>query len=93
MEPNASTAPPAPDAPTRELTFGEKLVGVRFNPSADPKVDEAKVCMARAADLVHERMIEKGATTTQLDSMFAGLAFGDVTRASMAVVKLLTNRD
>jgi hypothetical protein len=39
---------------TRELTFGEKLVGLNFNPSNDDKVSKAKRLCAELADLLYE---------------------------------------
>jgi hypothetical protein len=38
--------------PEREMTFGEKLVGLTFNPSGDAKVQRAKELCAELADLV-----------------------------------------
>ena len=42
------------ETPMRELTFGEKLVGLTFNPSGDEKVLKAKQLCAELADLMHE---------------------------------------
>ena len=36
----------------REMTYGEKAVGVSFNPSRDVKVDEIKKLYARIIDLI-----------------------------------------
>lgn len=38
---------------TRELSFGERLVGLTFNPSNDPKVQRAKEICAELADLLY----------------------------------------
>ena len=38
----------------RELTFGEKAVGLTFNPSGDEKVNKAKQLMAESWDLLIE---------------------------------------
>lgn len=46
---NAPSKPPQTTTP-RELTFGEKLVGVSFNPSKLPQVDAVKARMAACAD-------------------------------------------
>lgn len=37
----------------RELTFGERAVGLSFNPSNDLKVDEIKKTCAAALDAIH----------------------------------------
>ena len=42
-----------PHALTRELTFGEKAVGVTFNPSSNPMVDAIKEKSAELIDLMH----------------------------------------
>ena len=38
---------------TKEMTFGERLVGLTFNPSGDPKVNRAKQLCAELVDLIH----------------------------------------
>ena len=38
----------------KELSFGQKLVGLDFNPSGDPKVLKAKQLCAELADLLHD---------------------------------------
>jgi hypothetical protein len=44
--------PPKPTGPNN-LTFGEKAVGLTFNPSGDPVVDELKREYAKIIDLCH----------------------------------------
>jgi hypothetical protein len=43
----------------REMTFGERLVGLTFNPSGDDKVATAKRLCAALADLVQEQSQER----------------------------------
>ncbi len=38
----------------REMTFGEKLVGITFNPAKDDKVAKAKQLCADLADLLND---------------------------------------
>ncbi len=38
----------------RELTYGEKAVGLSFNPSNDPKVQELKTLYAKIIDIVND---------------------------------------
>lgn len=45
---------------TRELTFGEKAVGLTFNPSNDPAVDEVKVLYSRIIDACDKLRKEAG---------------------------------
>jgi hypothetical protein len=49
---------------TRPQTFGEKAVGLTFNPSGDEKVNKAKQLMADALDLLKEAEEEKGKSSS-----------------------------
>jgi hypothetical protein len=80
-----------PDDKRPPLTFGQKLVGLSFNPSNDPKVDHAKRLFADAADLLHEHY----STTEQgekgnLQTLLYTQAIGEILNAQMNVVKVLT---
>ena len=49
-------APPrATPMANRALTFGEKAVGLSFNPSGDPDVNEFKRLYAKIIDLCHAK--------------------------------------
>lgn len=74
--------------PTRELTFGEKLVGISFNPSADDKVAKAKQLCAELADLLNDD--RKNQESTALYSTLHTHAIGEILNAQMNVVKVLT---
>lgn len=55
-----SSLPGLPPSPQREqgqrpMTFGEKAVGLTFNPSGDPTVHTLKELYAQIIDLCHER--------------------------------------
>jgi hypothetical protein len=39
---------------TRDLTFGERAVGLTFNPSKNPQVDEIKRMYAASIDFLNE---------------------------------------
>ena len=73
---------------TRELSFGEKLVGLQFNPANDSKVDQAKRLFAQAADLIHDDHKGEGATD-QYDELYHH-TIGEILNAQMNVVKVLT---
>lgn len=72
---------------TRPLTFGEKAVGITFNPSQDLKVEGIK---RRCADLIDE--IHK-LRTYQADlevARMASIAITDIQSAQMWAVKAAT---
>lgn len=73
---------------TRELSFGEKLVGITFNPSQDDKVAKAKRLCAELADLVNEHNESK--KSTQDSQRLFSHAIGEILNAQMNAVKVLT---
>jgi len=78
----------------RGLTFGEKAVGLTFNPSGDEKVNKAKQLMADALDLLQQAELEKsdyGKVTQSWEAnVFRTNAFNKVVDAQMALVKYIT---
>jgi hypothetical protein len=78
------------DKPNRELTFGEKLVGLTFNPSGDEKVTKAKQLCAELADLLTE--VNNSQESSYLSNTFYGGAIRRILDAQMYSVKFLTNR-
>ena len=77
-----------PPMPTRELTFGEQLVGLTFNPSNDDKVTKAKKLCADLADLVMDNY--NSHEITMLEGRLINHTIGEILNAQMNVVKLLT---
>ena len=78
---------------TRELSFGEKLVGIPLNPaheffSPPDKVIEAKRLCAQLADLLNEHNESK--EKTQDSQRLFSHAVGEILNAQMNVVKVLT---
>ena len=73
---------------TKELTFGQKAVGVRFNPSGMSEVDEVKQTFADIIDKIEQRPGQ-----TYLANTFKGMAIRATITAQMAVVKFLTWQD
>lgn len=70
------------NAPTRELTFGEKAVGITFNPGGNPSVNAIKEKAAAYIDLLNElreltpngeikRQLSIGITEAQTSQMWA----------------------
>lgn len=72
----------------RELTFGEKVVGVKFNPSGDDKVTRLKALLAEAIDIVQEDAAPR-MNPADYD-LFARGAIGTLLAAQMAAVKSVT---
>ncbi len=77
-----------PNPNQREMTFGEKLVGITFNPSADDKVAKAKRLCADLADLLYED--GKNQETSSLKGILERHTYGEILNAQMNVVKVLT---
>ncbi len=74
----------------QEMTFGEKLVGLTFNPSNDNKVDTAKRLCAQLADLLHDEFNVDNAGMTEIKAVLYSHTIGEILNAQMNVVKLLT---
>ena len=78
----------------RDLTFGEKAVGLTFNPSGDEKVNKAKQLMADALDLLQQAELEKsdyGKVTQGWEAnVFRTNAFNKIVDAQMSLVKYIT---
>jgi len=74
--------------PQRQLTFGEKLVGLQFNPSNDDKVSKAKRLCADLADLLYEDA--RNSETSELKNILLPATYAEILNAQMNVVKVLT---
>jgi hypothetical protein len=72
----------------RQMTFGEKLVGLTFNPSNDQNVQRAKELCAELADLLNENADPN--SERPLCRLLFDKAIGDILDAQMNVVKVLT---
>ncbi len=80
-----------------ELTFGEKSVGLSFNPSNDDKVGLAKKYIAQAIDLLESDHAEKTDSGKAMSSctrnVFRTNAFTQLVNSSKALVTYLTWKD
>lgn len=85
---NSTKNTPNESGEVRQMTFGEKLVGLNFNPSNDDNVSKAKKLCADLADLVNDEMSQR--ENSQLSSILKDKTYGDILDAQMNVVKLLT---
>lgn len=75
--------------PNREMTFGEKAVGLTFNPSGDKDVQKVKELYAEIIDLLHNLKRNTDAMTEQKDSCFE-IAKMEAMGAQMWAVKAIT---
>lgn len=73
-----------------ELTFGQKAVGLRFNPSQDSAVD---VCKQRFADAIDQMYSLREASVSGEQKRLASLAITELQTAQMWAVKALTWSD
>ena len=80
---------PAVSVPTRDLTYGEKLVGLTFNPAGDASVNKAKMLCAELADLLHGH-VSRPSERSALENLLHNHAVGEILNAQMNVVKVLT---
>jgi hypothetical protein len=85
----------------RSITFGEKLIGLEFNPSGNEEVYKVKRLCADLANLLNDNYdnpyyegdLENGIAPGYRDQIKETLfqhAIGEILNAQMCVVKLLT---
>lgn len=74
------------DQAQRELTFGEKAVGLTFNPSGDEKVTKIKQLYAEIIDLLNDDRGENRDERARLSSV----AITEAQGAQMWAVKAAT---
>lgn len=75
---------------TREPTFGEKAVGLTFNPSNRADVDECKRTCAAAID---QMSLLRSTTESAEQKRLASIAITELQGAQMWAVKALTWKD
>lgn len=79
----------ANSVPTREPTFGEKAVGLTFNPSNSPEVDACKRGFAAVIDQMNDlRNVSESADVKRM----ASVAITEAQTAQMWAVKAITWR-
>lgn len=72
---------------TQELSFGQKAVGLTFNPSNDPLVQEVKEGFAKVIDFCNTQKL--AAKTPEAMRMFS-IAITEAQTAQMWAVKAVT---
>jgi hypothetical protein len=73
-----------------ELSYGQKAVGVSFNPSGDPKVDRIKTLYAEIIDLCHAARKEAALASHSEQVRLFNIAVTEAQGAQMWAVKALT---
>lgn len=73
----------------QEFTFGQKLVGLDFNPSKNPKVDRLKELFAEAADIIHEDITSKHVAVNSTQFALYQHTIGEILNAQMNAVKFV----
>lgn len=74
--------------PDRELSFGERAVGLQFNPSGDPSVYRCKTLFAQVIDQMHDLCENRGLDIHEW--RIADTAATQAMAAQMWAVKALT---
>ena len=73
-----------------ELTFGQRAVGLQFNPSNDDQVAKVKQIFADAIDQLHEL---RSTTESQEVRRLSSVAITETQGAQMWAVKAITWKD
>ncbi len=76
----------------QELTFGQKAVGLNFNPSNDDKVGQAKQSFANILDSIGDPSADSE-RRSYLYNIIRTSAINTTMLAQMAVVKFITWKD
>lgn len=75
----------------RELTFGEKAVGLTFNPGGQPLVNEVKVAYAAVIDLLHDMRVPNSDNQVSNErNRLLSIAITEAQGAQMWAVKAVT---
>lgn len=75
----------------REMTFGERAVGLTFNPSGDDAVTQAKRGFAAVIDQMND--LRNSPTASPEVKRMASVAITEAQTAQMWAVKAITWRD
>lgn len=81
-----------PSDTQRELSFGEKAVGLTFNPSGDPSVQSVKELYANVIDLCNDIRNDSYDPGSEKGKLFE-LAIRAAQDAQMWAVKAITWKD
>lgn len=76
--------------PQREMTFGEKAVGLTFNPGGDPQVQKVKAAFAAIIDDLHDQRVKSSEEGKGDKVRMFSQAITDAQAAQMWAVKSIT---
>lgn len=86
--------PAFPGSVSREMTAGERAVGLTFNPSGDEKVEKLKKLFAEAFDIVEQsvdvQVQEDGNHSRARKRKMRDAALHEIISAQMWAVKVIT---
>ena len=74
---------------TIPLTYGQKAVGINFNPGGDANVNKVKALYAQIIDL----MVEVKGTVPSVQGRLASIAITEAQTSLMLAVKAITWKD
>lgn len=74
----------------KTLTFGEKAVGLSFNPSGNSQVNECKIGFAKLIDQMNDFRNETNPSLSAEAKRHASIAITEMENAQMRAVKALT---
>lgn len=74
----------------QELTFGQKAMGVSFNPSNNPEVDKIKRKYAEIADVLNDFRNEPNPSLSSESKRQASIAITELQTSQMWAVKAIT---
>ena len=74
----------------KKMTYGEKAVGLTFNPSND---DEVGKCKKGVADLIDQMNYLRNTTTSQEQKRLCSVSITELQGAQMWAVKAITWKD
>lgn len=75
----------------RELSYGERAVGLDFNPSGDPRVTVLKQAFAKIIDMLNDER-DRPSTPSELARLYS-IAITEAQGAQMWAVKAATWRE
>ena len=91
MEGEKCESEPQCGSETRPMTFGEKAVGLKFNPGGNEKVDDVKKLFAEIIDSIERET--SGSASSEMKRKLKSDAISFAIVAQMSAVKLITWKD
>lgn len=82
--------PPDVEGSEQMLTYGQKAVGITFNPGGDPEVNRCKQMVANCIDQMHAL---RSRTESQEVKRMCSVAITDMQSGQMWAVKAITWKD